>query len=205
MEAAELMSLGDDPALNFLNSKTAPGPGQLELIGDGAAFLGWLAQAGLLAEGDARAAAARFSPAELDAAAAEAVELREFLRPVVGTWAGDAAGDVPPAAVDRLNAVLARDGRYPVLERDRETGQLALRACQRWEQAAELVARPAAAVASLLATADRDLVRRCESPVCTLLFYDRTKSHRRRWCSMAACGNRVKAQKHRDRRRVPVV
>jgi len=30
-------------------------------------------------------------------------------------------------------------------------------------------------------------------------FYDRTKSHRRRWCSMALCGNRAKARAHRER------
>jgi predicted RNA-binding Zn ribbon-like protein len=204
VEAAELISLGDDPGLNFLNSKTAPGKGQLELITDGASFLSWLARASLLAADDAQAVSARFSPAELDAAAAEAVELREFLRPVVDAWARAADGDVPPAAAGRLNAVLGRDSRYSVLEPDRDTGQVSLRERRRWEQAAELVALPAVAVASLLATADRDLVRRCESPVCTLLFYDRTKSHRRRWCSMTACGNRIKAQKHRERRRVPV-
>jgi predicted RNA-binding Zn ribbon-like protein len=204
VEAAELMSLGDDPALNFLNSKTAPGRGQLELIGDGASFLRWLAQAGLLADDEALAVSARFSPAAVDAAAAEAVGLRELLRPVVDAWARAGDGDVPPATAGRLNAVLGRDRRYSVLERDRDTGRVSLRERRRWEQAAELVALPAVAVASLLATADRDLVRRCESPVCTLLFYDRTKSHRRRWCSMTACGNRVKAQKHRDRRRVPI-
>jgi predicted RNA-binding Zn ribbon-like protein len=204
VEPAELMSLGDDPALNFLNSKTAPGKAQLELIGDGSSFLSWLERAGLLADDDAQAAAARFSPADLDDAAAEAVELREFLRPAVEAWARAADGNVPPAVADRLNAVLARDSRYSVLERDQQTGQPSLRERRRWERAAELVALPAVAAASLLATADRDLVRRCESPVCTLLFYDRTKSHRRRWCSMTACGNRVKAQKHRDRRRVPV-
>jgi predicted RNA-binding Zn ribbon-like protein len=49
--------------------------------------------------------------------------------------------------------------------------------------------------------ADRALVRKCESAVGTLLFHDHTKSHRRRWCGMAVCGNREKARAHRERAR----
>jgi len=44
--------------------------------------------------------------------------------------------------------------------------------------------------ASLLAAGDRHLVRQCDGVDCTMWFYDRTKAHRRRWCSMALCGNR---------------
>ena len=33
-----------------------------------------------------------------------------------------------------------------------------------------------------------------------LMFYDRTKSHKRRWCSMALCGNRHKVAEFRKRR-----
>jgi predicted RNA-binding Zn ribbon-like protein len=42
-------------------------------------------------------------------------------------------------------------------------------------------------------------IRRCEQPSCMLYFYDTTG--RRRWCSMAGCGNRAKAQRHYARRR----
>jgi predicted RNA-binding Zn ribbon-like protein len=33
------------------------------------------------------------------------------------------------------------------------------------------------------------------------MFYDRSKSHARRWCSMAVCGNCAKATAHRARDR----
>jgi predicted RNA-binding Zn ribbon-like protein len=59
----------------------------------------------------------------------------------------------------------------------------------------------AEAVATLLAEGDFTLVRQCEHPECVLWFYDRTKSHRRRWCSMALCGNRHKAAQFRARNR----
>jgi predicted RNA-binding Zn ribbon-like protein len=60
--------------------------------------------------------------------------------------------------------------------------------------------RPVAeAVAELLETGDFELIRKCENPECSMLFYDRTKSHRRRWCSAALCGNRMKVAAFRER------
>jgi predicted RNA-binding Zn ribbon-like protein len=53
--------------------------------------------------------------------------------------------------------------------------------------------------AELLCHGDFTLVRQCEHPDCTLWFYDRTKAHRRRWCTMALCGNRHKVAEHRKR------
>jgi predicted RNA-binding Zn ribbon-like protein len=59
----------------------------------------------------------------------------------------------------------------------------------------------AEAVATLLAKGDFSLVRKCECPDCTLWFHDRTKSHHRRWCSMALCGNRMKVAAFRARQK----
>jgi hypothetical protein len=50
--------------------------------------------------------------------------------------------------------------------------------------------------ADLLARADRLPVRRCANDACLWLFVDRSKGGTRRWCDMAACGNRAKAQRH---------
>jgi predicted RNA-binding Zn ribbon-like protein len=55
------------------------------------------------------------------------------------------------------------------------------------------------AIADLICHADFRLIRDCEGPVCTLKFLDRTKAHGRRWCSMAACGNRAKVAAFRTR------
>ncbi|WP_417437768.1 CGNR zinc finger domain-containing protein [Idiomarina sp.] len=51
----------------------------------------------------------------------------------------------------------------------------------------------------LLTELDFSLVKQCEADDCVLMFHDQTKSHRRRWCSMALCGNRMKAAAHRKR------
>jgi predicted RNA-binding Zn ribbon-like protein len=65
----------------------------------------------------------------------------------------------------------------------------------------QLLAPLAEAAAEFLATADFSLVRACEGRACILWFYDRTKSHRRRWCSMQVCGNRHKVETFRERQR----
>jgi predicted RNA-binding Zn ribbon-like protein len=44
-------------------------------------------------------------------------------------------------------------------------------------------------------------IRRCGNPDCVLYFYDRSRTHRRQWCSMAVCGNRMKARRHYARTR----
>lgn len=59
----------------------------------------------------------------------------------------------------------------------------------------------AGAAADLLANHDPSLIRQCQGAGCILFFYDATKSHTRRWCSMAACGNRFKAAQHYARNR----
>jgi predicted RNA-binding Zn ribbon-like protein len=44
----------------------------------------------------------------------------------------------------------------------------------------------------------------CAREECASVFYDRSKNHSGRWCSMARCGNREKVRAWRERRRVDV-
>ena len=44
-----------------------------------------------------------------------------------------------------------------------------------------------------------DRIKHCENPACVLWFFDTTRNGTRRWCSMAVCGNRMKAKRHYDR------
>ena len=218
MEATTPVGVADHPALELLNSTVHVGAG-LDALGDGDGLLRWLVLTGQLTGADAAGLRARFGPAALDDAAAQARELREWLRPRIAAWARQAGyvpgppapdpsapdhsgpgSSVPDEVVDRVNEVLARDTRHPALVRD---GGLRLGTAHRWSGAGDLVALPAAAVAELLAEGDPALVRHCEGAHCTLWFYDRTRNHRRRWCSMALCGNRAKALTHRARHAAP--
>ncbi|MER7840768.1 CGNR zinc finger domain-containing protein [Streptomyces sp. NPDC096040] len=44
-------------------------------------------------------------------------------------------------------------------------------------------------------------LRPCANPECRLFLIDRSKTNRARWCSMAVCGNRMKARRHHQRTR----
>jgi predicted RNA-binding Zn ribbon-like protein len=44
-------------------------------------------------------------------------------------------------------------------------------------------------------------LRPCANNECRLFLIDRTKGNTTRWCSMAACGNRMKARRHYQRAR----
>ncbi|HEY2519120.1 MAG TPA: ABATE domain-containing protein [Streptosporangiaceae bacterium] len=198
----DTIGLGDHPALDFLNSIATPVREPVELLTGGPAYLAWLERAGFIDRADRAEIERRFGPAELDRAAAQAVELREWLRPVVAAWAGGAwaGGDGPalPGEVrDHLNGILAADHRFSRISDG--GGRPVVGERRSWPIPAQLLIPPAEAAAQLLTGGDRELVRPCEGPACTLWFYDRTRSHRRRWCSMATCGNRSKARNHRQR------
>lgn len=42
-------------------------------------------------------------------------------------------------------------------------------------------------------------LRACDGPACGMLYLDRSRGRRRRWCSMERCGNAAKAAQHRAR------
>lgn len=44
-------------------------------------------------------------------------------------------------------------------------------------------------------------LRPCANPECRLFLVDRSKTNKARWCSMAVCGNRMKARRHYQRTR----
>ena len=46
------------------------------------------------------------------------------------------------------------------------------------------------------------LVRQCGGSNCNWLFLDTTRNRSRQWCSMRSCGNREKARRHYQRRRI---
>jgi predicted RNA-binding Zn ribbon-like protein len=70
-----------------------------------------------------------------------------------------------------------------------------------------LLAAVARSGADIIAEGARARLRVCANPHCGLFFYDNSRTRRRRWCSMAVCGNRSKvaafARKHTTTRKTP--
>jgi predicted RNA-binding Zn ribbon-like protein len=59
----------------------------------------------------------------------------------------------------------------------------------------------AQSASDLLVSSELGRVRECAGERCDWLFLDASRNRSRRWCDMAACGNRAKAQRNYARRR----
>lgn len=180
--------VGDHLALDLLNTEARNQGHAVDFWTSSESVYRWLVRQGVAAS-EAR----EEFPADL---LARGRALRAAVREAIA--ARKAGG---PVAVDVLNDYLQAYLTSPRLQRD-DAGAMALVRVPRGDAMASLLGPVAEAAAELLAEGDFALVRQCEHPDCILWFYDRTKSHKRRWCSMAQCGNRQKAAKFRQRANV---
>lgn len=179
--------IADQLALDFLNTVVQVDGEPRDLLESDADVRRWLELAQLVAANE------RLPPYPPQSLRRVARELRELLRELVTRRKSGKRLDVAA-----LNAFLAAGRQRPELVPERGG---AVRLVRRFERATpeQLLMPVALAGAELLASGDFELVRTCESAECVLQFYDRTKSHRRRWCSMATCGNRHKVAAFRAR------
>ena len=155
-------------------------------------LLAWGRRLGLLDEAGRQVLTARAEAAPAAAARdlAQVIALRGSLWRLFGA----VVEDDPAArteALGTLNAVLRRKTGCALLV-SREGFAL--------EPSSDLTSwlvRPVAYAALELLTSPRlGRLRRCPGHRCGWLFLDESPNGRRRWCSMATCGNRRKAQRH---------
>lgn len=186
--------VGNQLALDFLNTRPAMGGQPVELLPDGGALAKWLAAAGLITRPQTATLKRRWSGPEFTAALQEFREFRESLRKIVIQIEG---GGSPSAGfVNDLNRLLLDHPyvdqivkRNAVLERRKRFDP---------ELPQDVFAPLADATADLLTSADRARIRKCRS--CVLHFYDTSKKGTRLWCSMSLCGNRSKVAAYARRR-----
>lgn len=202
--------IGDDLALDFLNTIAVPWGREIEWLTNGADLVAWLEAAHAVPAAVAAQFRAHTGSRALDAVASQARELREWFRSFVRDHAGKELRRTALRDLEPLNRLLERDEAYRQIEalpsggEDKDgVGYRALRwqARRRWDGPKSLLLPIAEAMGNLVCEKDLTLVRRCEGPTCTLWFLDVSKGHARRWCSMAVCGNRAKAAAHRARAR----
>jgi predicted RNA-binding Zn ribbon-like protein len=186
--------LGGAPALDFVNTELVLRGDPVDLLGEPEDLIRWTEESGLA--GPEAAMEMRAAPPEtrrqwLEEGRALRAELRKSFLRLAGGGALR-AGDVGP-----IDSILAR-GRYQL-----RAALVKGRVHADFERVGAFspVEEIARSVADLFASSDVSLIRRCEGSGCILLFLDTTKSHTRRWCSMAYCGNRAKAAAHYRRRK----
>jgi predicted RNA-binding Zn ribbon-like protein len=184
----------DDLCLTFVNTRYWRGsPSPSEDLRGTTDLLDFASAGGVdAAMVDALGAYWQAHPLAADFAFAEALELRETLHRIFATIAEGAMA--APADLAAFNAALAASA---------ERSRMGLRdSAYVWEialpgrTAAGLLSPVLWCAADLLAGPRHNRVRQCANPLCRWLFLDETKGGNRRWCSMAACGNRAKAHRH---------
>ncbi|GAA1772222.1 CGNR zinc finger domain-containing protein [Luedemannella helvata] len=186
------LCVGGDPALDFCNTRAGWGAvGPKEYLHTHAHLCVWAGHAGLLTPervDAARRAGARH-PAAADAVRRRALALREALYGVlVEKGEQDAAWRVLDAEARRAAAVAHLAPGRPASWQLTGASDVELPLLVVAWHAARLLTSEAAAT-----------VRACPGSGCGWLFAD--PRGRRRWCSMAWCGNRHKVRAHAARRR----
>jgi predicted RNA-binding Zn ribbon-like protein len=92
--------------------------------------------------------------------------------------------------IEPINEVLRiTEGHDELLEQD---GQWGLGFVAREGGLDWLLAAIARSAAEIIAEGPSARLRICSNPSCGLLFYDTSRTRRRRWCAMSRCGNRHK-------------
>lgn len=205
-----VLLIADCPGIDFLNSVASPNGHVIDTIDDGAGLVHWLEQAAMLNPHARQMIVAGAAQRELDAIAARARALREWFRQFVVRYRG---APLPGSALQELaplNALLGDDATFSVIVTregplpDREhmesgAGLFERRSQRHWREPAALLLPIANVLADVICSVDFTHLKACEGHGCSLQYLDRTKGHKRRWCSMAVCGNRAKQAAHREK------
>jgi len=157
-----------------------------EELSDPNALERWLVAHGLMEPGQ------EVSEADLK----NAIAVREAIRGVIGANTGatiyplDIATLNGATAASRLRARFGADGKARL---EPEAGGVA-----------GAMGRMVSAVFTAMADEDWGRLKLCGSSTCRWAFFDRSRNHSSRWCTMASCGNRQKARRFRQRAKAAV-
>jgi predicted RNA-binding Zn ribbon-like protein len=200
----DILFVGEHLALDFLNTVASPHGKPIEWLRDGNDLVNWLQRAGAFDADIAAHFLIKDQNSRLNEIVEEARTLREWLREFVLRHAGKPLHANVIKELVPLNKLLSQDKLYHQIVKTsgREGKPLLLKQERDWVSSEQLLYPIVEAIGDLVCNVDFNLVRRCENKACTIVFYDRTKSHARRWCSMQYCGNRAKAAAHRARQRL---
>lgn len=190
--------IGHHLAVDFANTVYAPGQAAGELR-DWKDLTDFLELAGAadrteadrfrdMGQSDARRCARAF---------ARALELRAVTRRVLGAL--EAGRPLAQRWVASVNRLLRGRAGSEQLVADGPGWRLA--SVARRAEPIHALVPIARALARLVHEGRGAPVRKCANPGCILYFYDTSRTGRRRWCSMAVCGNRLKVAAHAMRRR----
>lgn len=190
--------------LDFVNTDDARLGVRVDTIASFERFVQWL-EAAKVVDTDRAAALQRRALEQPSGAAAALVETRRVraaLRALAERGRADQSGPsrevARAAALDEINRVLGRavGTRRVELLAD---GSYARSFVSVGDAFGGLVIPVVESAVDSLVRGELSRLRGCADRRCPRVFFDTTRSRTRRWCDMATCGNRAKAQRSRKR------
>ena len=124
-----------------------------------------------------------------------ALAVREAMRAVIG---GNTGRQVYPVDVATLNEAATASGLRMRFGRD---GKARLEPEATGPVGA--MGRLVASLYSAMQDEEWEKLKLCSNDACRWVYFDRSKNHSSRWCTMETCGNRAKARRFRQKRAQP--
>jgi predicted RNA-binding Zn ribbon-like protein len=190
--------VGNHPALDLANTLIAAKGLPLEFLPDFPALCRWLLRANLAQAGQIELVARTWDRQQEEAFLAGVKGYRARIKELISETGRKRP--VPASFLEATNRLLLAAGAVLQVEA-KGSNSFARTWPLDWTKPASVLGLVAETGLQLVCDCDLSLVRECESPDCVLAFYDTTKNHKRRWCSMEVCGNRHKATLHRRKAR----
>ncbi|MFN2148005.1 MAG: CGNR zinc finger domain-containing protein [Anaerolineales bacterium] len=189
---------GGHLALDFANTaEWHASEHPVERLENYADLLEWSRQAGILDDESAEelTARARQNPRQAQRVYQQGLALREL---IYRLFSAIASGETPAASdLEQLSLALASSIEHGRLVRKEAGYGLQWPESDRLERPLWLLAHTAA---DLLQSDRLERVGECaDENGCGYLFFDTSRNHSRRWCSMESCGNRAKARSYYQR------
>lgn len=186
----KFIAVGNNLSLDFINTKIIENGELKDLLTDFTDLAAWAAATDLLEKSEAERLVDEWKDsAEINDAFARAIDFREILREMIANLSGGKT--VSKRAIAAINSEIQNQSGSIEIRKTENGFEKTFRADFR--EPRQLLAPVAESAADLLCYGVPARLRKCENPECVLYFYDGTKNHSRRWCSMQVCGNRHKA------------
>ena len=189
LDTSKFYLVGNNLSVDFVNTRIRENGATKELLESFDDLIAWAAMANLSNLSQAKALLQDWSGRPKAAQVLKlALNFRETLREMILDAERGAA--IKPAVVQAINMIMKAENGYAEVVRTDEGFEKRFRAD--FSDPGQLLAPIAEAAADLLCYGNLAYLKKCEGADCVLHFYDTTKNHSRRWCNMAACGNRAK-------------
>lgn len=190
MKRSKFIFDGNDLCLDFINTDIVDRAKRVDLLGDCGDIVNWLIEAGCIDPGTAE----RMLLVCYKDGGEILERVRKFRSQLKNMVEVITAGKpLRRSHIEPVNEVLRGEGTYSSLILIDGKARLITHSSS---TALEPRLHIAHAAAELLTSKELSRVRKCFNPKCVLYFYDESKNHGRKWCSMDRCGNRMKASIH---------